>query len=295
MTTSSVQLDFACSRGRGVRPSVHLLLVCTLAGCGGERSLSQLEAALQSADPTEHRAALDELVRALGEQDRAHKATRILRRAGKSSIAALVAALDDRSLRTAATDALVWVGSDHPRDLARALEAASPTTRHRLGRVFGRIGVGAVETLIDLLKSDDCDVRAAAGEGFRLLGPTVMQRIEEKLRDESEEVVANAAIALQGLRPLIEGGIPNLVLALASPDRPTRNIASLYLGLTGKDAVPLLIKALDAKEIRVRAVRLLGVLGKNAADALPALQKLEDAEDAGLRRTVRWTLGRIRG
>jgi HEAT repeat protein len=113
--------------------------------------------------------------------------------------------------------------------------------------------------------------------------PSTDRILRALLKDEKAEVRAAAVDVLESVRS------KELVPALAAllDDQAIPKVPSEYkgedefrvaraLGNQGKDAVPLLKKALEHKVAlaRFQATRALGRIGKDAQDAVPALEKL---------------------
>lgn len=202
-------------------------------------------------------------------------ALRALRRLGASAIPELVRAVDgEPAIRNAALDALEFLGKDHLPAFAAEIRKASEAAKKRLARVLGRIGPSALPTMVALLKEDVASTRAAGARALQMLGPTMFDKIVEEVAPEDADTLARVAIAIRRLQIPTRGGTGELVLALKSENDRLRTTAFLMLALSGKEPVPLLIRALEANDYREQAIRLLGVLGTDAADARPALQAL---------------------
>jgi HEAT repeat protein len=112
---------------------------------------------------------------------------------------------------------------------------------------FGPAAKSALPVLIEAVKSDEPDVRQAAGQVLGSLG-------------------AGAGPA-----------VPALTAALADPDPTARKVIVSALGKVGppaKDAVPALVQLLGAdkdRDLRLRIVVTLGEIGKAAKGAVPQM------------------------
>jgi HEAT repeat protein len=235
------------------------------------------------------------LIAALRDESTRPEAERALVRAGTGVVDELVLALRDRELCYPVMDVLERIGRDAPGAIAAALPTAADSAKLHLGRVLGRIGEPAVDQLLALLRHPDEAVRAAGVRGVKLLSLAAAGRLAAGLRQETDDVIERAAIAMRGVRPQLGAAVHDLILALGSADEHVSRAAYAMLAFSGAEAVEQLVAALQQEALRVRVVGVLGMMGSDAKAALPALQALADASDPALRAKVEWAVARIGG
>jgi len=216
----------------------------------------------------------------------------------------LVRALMDESVRVreAAANALVEIGLqavDAVPALIQAIrnEEEDSDLRQAASAALGAIGPEAVPALIQALADEDEHVRRAAASALRDIGPEAVDAVPaliQALQDEHEDVRQAAASALGKIGPQ---AVPALIGALGDGDANVRQGASLALGLIGpeaKEAVPLLIQALEGDEdwlVRSRAAYALGWIEPDASEAVPALVQALGDENEYVRSAVADALG----
>ncbi len=132
--------------------------------------------------------------------------------------------------------------------LVADLQGGDPEKVGRANLELIRIGEPAVPALIDMLRSGDPKLRAAA------------------------------ASTLWGMGAKGRAAAPFLAEALADPDPALRTAAAMALenmGPQAGEAIPALVKALSDKDNRVRqaSVKALGAIGPAATPAIPVLTR----------------------
>ena len=257
-------------------------------------------------------AAVPALVTALrdGEPEVRKEAAAALTRIGRETAAALpvLLAMDPDDWK--ATEALGRVGAAAVPPLlerltaAQARRKASPTGEpaifdtddpdvldvihsvNALGRV-GPAALGALPALLDALADADCYIRRHAASAIGNLGPGAAAARPALLRAlgyEDERVRLLAAGALARLGPGAVAALPVLLEELqAEMDGDRRAEAATYLasvGPEGRDAVPLLTRALrdfDAR-VRVESAGALWNIARQASETVPVLAALLTGE-----------------
>lgn len=161
------------------------------------------------------------------------------------------------------------------------------TAARTLGK-FGKLAQSEFSRLSPLVADPSVEVRevVTAALGNLELGPEALRpHFSEALRDDKPEVRRAAIRAIQRLGP---GGalfVPDLILLATSKEGFKTVERSLRLyerdGPDGR-SIPELIKLLDHEqgEVRLLAIKFLGLAGSRASDAIPALDRLR--EDASL-------------
>jgi HEAT repeat protein len=114
-----------------------------------------------------------------------------------------------------------------------------------------------------------------------------------KYGDDNAKIAAMMALADLGSEA--KEAMPDLLMAIISPNEDFRLNGAIALGKIGKAAVPELAKLLDSKQedTRYYAIAALGWVGPDAKEIAPAVIKaLADPSD-GVRRKAAFALGRI--
>jgi HEAT repeat protein len=201
---------------------------------------------------------------------------------------------------------------DFTEKLAHALRDPSFMVRYQAAFALRKVGDTLVPEVGMLLRDGDERTRAAAAAVAGLFGEDARELaadLEEALADDSAAVRAQAAAALGNIGPQAASALPRLVdliqdptfdvqvesfravlaLGAAQPKKLLQALAQAneqgnwatpfvlaQFGPEGKDAVPHLIKAVQAKDptLRLGAVWALGNIGAPAYEAAPALTKL---------------------
>ena len=204
-------------------------------------------------------------------------------------------------------EVLAWL--DDRRQAGRAVSALVGALRDPDGEVRaaaawaldagGAEAAAAAPRLADALRDEEEAVRAAAARALGALGPGVRAKagpaLFDALDDDRAGVRHAAAQALARLE--LEGdAVPRLVGALGNADRYVRAFAAWSLGNLGeaaREAVPALVRALDADDTATAVSAALARIGPAAAEAVPALAADLGGPDAGRRWRAARTLGRI--
>ncbi len=218
------------------------------------------------------------------------------RSADRQVVAALGAALrdPDSRVRRAAADALGMIGEQAYRaipDLVAAYDDIDPGVVAAAARATGHMGrraSKAVAALTALLDNKDGRVRAAASESLGQLGARSKSSAADlgaALRDRDPAVRAAAAVALGQLGPKAKVSASDLVRALDDADDAVRDAASGALVSMGRQAVPVLVRALgNGDPIFLQAVvDTLGRIGPKAVGELT--DNLEDVAQADISRS----------
>jgi HEAT repeat protein len=151
----------------------------------------------------------------------------------------------------------------------------------------------AIESLRDLLKSPNGNVRRHAAQALVSLGGIVgAPALRQLLKDPSMDVRQGAAEALA--RVGSNEDVPALRTLLKDPDRNVRRAVAVVLGRVGsKDDAPALRALLDdpATDIRLVVVEALGRVGSK--DDVPTLRALLKDPAEGVRRNASGALVRL--
>ena len=190
-------------------------------------------------------------------------------------------------------------------DLCRALEAPDAEVRQAAcGMLLWSddlsVNTALIADLGRMIVSDPSrGVRATAS---RALGawagryPGVHDTLIRALRDESECVRAQAALAIADVPPRRQD-VDELAGLLAHPDPYVASFAAWRLGQLGRDAagaVPALTRALDRDDrTRLAVARALAQLGAVGREAVPALVGTLDSDDPKARLNAVRALGRV--
>lgn len=139
----------------------------------------------------------------------------------------------------------------------------------------GRAARPVVPTLIRLLKDRDPDIRAQSAGTLAAIGPDAKQALPTLLDNLLDDNVKVQMIAFQATVAVGQDDRRVLLDGLRSANAKGRWATPFVLGtgLSGKQAVPGLIKNLADKDVgtRVAAALALGRIGKDAEPAIPAL------------------------
>jgi len=189
--------------------------------------------------------------------------------------------------------------------LAAALKSDDADVRSMAARGLSQFGshpevVGPA--LLAALQDSDPGVVGHALDAIAALGPTILPKVIEALKDKARRPFAAALIYRMG--PQAAPTVPALIEALREPPadeddvlfRRQAQLALAAIGPEAKDAVGVLIESLasDDREVRGTACYALGKMGPAADAAVPALQqRLQDADDPA-RTAVIWALLKIR-
>ncbi|MCY3020099.1 MAG: HEAT repeat domain-containing protein, partial [Planctomycetota bacterium] len=218
--------------------------------------------------------------------------------AGETAIQALIRRLSDPDVEVRKTAArfVRQLSQAALREVIPALGRLAKDENRRLAaesvETLGKLGPDAVPALIEALKDQRPDVRAAAVSALRGAGPAAKDAVPlliAALNDANEKVRWDAVAALGTIGPAAEAALaPLSALLAAGPPKegadarqsvPFRALVAETLGLLGAKAVAPLTKTLEdpVPEMRAAAAAALAKLGPAAQEAVPALlQKLKD-------------------
>lgn len=255
--------------------------------------------------------AIPALISLLGDPDPNLRAAAVyaLGRAGQGSNAAANALLPllkdpDETLRLLAAEALGRVGSVAAGRLRNMLADQGFPERWLAALALGRMGAQARDAANELAKAvldDDQEVGSAAAAALGQLGPAaegIVPQLCDSLAKVTGETRLNVGWALWQINK--HPWAPQVAAqTLASPELHVRLGSALALGRLGpdaKDAVPLLIQAIEDKNEQVCAAAALALaqIGPDAGSAVDALRKSLSRVNGEARLNVGWALWRIR-
>lgn len=192
-----------------------------------------------------------------------------------------------------------WVGGEPFHDgrsaTAWGRDLASPDAPTRTEAAQKLTKPEAVPVLRGLLGSDRAEVRLAATDAARQLGPAARDlapQLVARLDDPDQLVRTTAARAVGELAPDVPGAVD--ALAAHVPDAEAIRALAKF-GPAAAPAVDPLLRHIDHADATVRwnVLRTLGDIGPAAAKAVPAaVGKLTDA-DPQVREHAAETLGQI--
>jgi HEAT repeat protein len=239
---------------------------------------------------------------------------------------------------TAAREALVKIGKKAVPALRQALDDKDSMTRVHAARALWALEGNADEVLPVLLavwRGDEesgqaMDVRVEAGHALAQIGPkkkdAILPVLSDALVGKDDSLAWAAAYVLFEMAPEVPEALPPLLAAIKGPRGRLIKRCSSHLTNMPAKAVPVLARALDDEDARVRAwaaaalgethqaeavtwlatataddepsVRQAAVYGLyelygDAAPAAPARRKLLDDPDAAVRHMAKETLGRL--
>ncbi len=186
-----------------------------------------------------------------------------------------------------------------------------PETGNRVSLAFARIGQPSVEPLVELMESEDEELRLrviGAIDGLARNGAAAVGELADALNDESPQIRRAAAAALgsvgrryhPAVTPPAEA-VTALIPSLHDEDPDVRNQAVTSLGLIGSDAgeatVPLSqLLADEGYQLRLAIIDTLTNIGPAAKDAIETLADvlLDNETDAFERLQAAGALGSIR-
>ena len=219
-----------------------------------------------------------------------------LRNDVKTVIPALINAFQDenKEVRDSALEAAVVLGPAAAPDLVAALKNPHERIRRKATDALQQFGAEAKEVvpaLVELLKAENTEIREAAIDVIQEIGPDASAAVPALRLVLSENSPRNlklgAAYALGKIGPAAKDAVPELVKALEAKDEVNdflRSNAADALGGIGpeaKAAVPALIATLENDDVRspTCAAFALGSIGADAKAAIPALiQAMKQAE-----------------
>jgi len=152
------------------------------------------------------------------------------------------------------------------------------------GLVLAAAGVAnaaEVDDLVDQLKSEQAEQRAAAADALGKMGtkdPKAVKALAQAVTDESAEVQRAAIRALRKIEADPKVVMPLVADALGSADPAVAISAVDILAEAGKRVVPNAVKALKNEKARYWAILVLQQVGADAAEAVPALVDVAKTE-----------------
>jgi len=202
-----------------------------------------------------------------------------------------------------------WLKEYHPRILVENRDEVDDAIRH--------IGTNAIPTLLNMLRSEDNAVKAAAlkladrsgmawvtladerhieaARGFSALGagakdavPALIGIYDQRISLDSQSAVV---FALGCIGPSARKAIPLLLEAATNANKDLSQCAIRSLGQIHSEpeaSVPALIRALSETDQQTRheAANALGAFGTNATAAIPALVRAFKSQDKHIYRTA---------
>jgi HEAT repeat protein len=208
----------------------------------------------------------------------------------------------DPEVNKAVTDALVKIGSGAVEALVDALKSPHEGERRGAATALGQLGQSAVLGLIPALKDPDPGCRRAAAAILQGMGPKARDRaalagLAERLKDVEAPVRLQALQAIDAIDP---ASLPTLqagLNALKDGDKEVSRFAwqALLEKKPARDAVPILADALKDPEAGVRGVAgaLLQKVGPDAREAVPALLGVLKDTDRDTRLHAAAALGEV--
>ena len=155
--------------------------------------------------------------------------------------------------------------------------------------------------LVAALRDSDQRVIEHALDAMAALGPKILPKVTEALRDRERRSFAAALIYRLGAQAA--DAVPVLVELLREPPadendllfRRRAQLALAAIGPAAASAVPVLIESLasEDEQVRVSACYALGKIGADAAAAIPALEKQLESADLASCTGVAWALLQI--
>jgi HEAT repeat protein len=187
-----------------------------------------------------------------------------------------------------------------PEAVASLLEDPEETVRQLAVVLLGRIGPPAVPALTRALgEKQPVVVRAFAASGLAQAGPAAAPAAEalgKCLESSEEKLKITAGLALSRIGA---AALPVLRRALSAREAATAALAARALGWMGKVAAPAAedlkrLSAAAAPEPRVAALAALVAVTGDAARGLPPLTAIVQGSDRALRREAIERIGELR-
>lgn len=221
----------------------------------------------------------------------------------KKVIHALVGAMreDDNNKRPNAGTILVKMGAEAVPSLIDALNSTDVRSRACWALTeLGDAAKPAVPVLVTMLQSSDANTANDAAVALGVMGTglsEVLPALIETLKHENQEVRAAAATAIKQIGPKSEH-IALLLPALKDPYMKVRSTVVLtfgYMGDAGKPAIPNMIGMLKDENawVRFHSAAALGRFGAAAKDAVPGLRAALADETGVVRGVAATSLARI--
>ena len=159
--------------------------------------------------------------------------------------------------------------------------------------------------LVETLQGENRNVRSAAKNGMRHIGPKAKAALTEVLTNPDREIRCQAVVSLSRVAPSLMGfevklALPALIEALQGENRNVRSAAVQLLGSMEVDFSTLIPAVTDVlkhedSDVRLVAVRLLESRGMEAGDAVPDLKVALADENMEVRVASIRALSRIMG
>lgn len=176
-----------------------------------------------------------------------------------------------------------------------AVEAAA--LRQRWGAVYalsliGPVPHAALPTLLELLGSDDGDLRWAAADLLKRLAEGHREAVVERLLSAAHEPGAQRKMALYCLRDLAVGAAFDAALAALADAEIESRLAALAVIAQVHPSAPAaaqhIVALLDDADPRMQraAAGTLGSVGVSTEDVIDALRRAESRPDPSLRRAA---------
>ena len=254
---------------------VRLFAVDALGIAGGNASahLELLASILSAEDPELRKAAMRSIAQ-IG---------------GSAAPMKLAPALADGENRNAAISAFAKLGSASVPVLREGvLDRETRRTSLLSLQALGPAAAGAVEDLIDVLRTQPGQLRTIAADALAAVGePAITPLLDRMIAGSSDGEEAQRALAKIG-----SPAVPALVACFGKDDPLIELQARAVLEDMGRRAVPALLEALADPDTRQPVVKTLGMIGREAKPAIESLRALAD-QDASLRPDVVAALRRI--
>jgi HEAT repeat protein len=295
-------------RARESVPAVRALLQDSSADVRGKA----IEILAQSA-PRDDRLASDLIARVndadRGVQRRAIDALRSLGPLGNRALPDVIAKLDSKQLEVRLAAALM-IGSHGQAAaaavpaLAALLDDPSPELRMIVAQTLGQMGKAAQPAfakLSALINAEQLEVREAAAltlGSLDLDAEKVRPALAIALRDGKTEVRRAAMKSIQRFGPQGAIFVPDIIM-LAEKKENLRSVERMLRRFerAGPDvrSLPELVKQLDHNQdnVRLLAIKFLGLAGPNAKDAIPALERMREDPSAEVRKQAQAASERI--
>jgi HEAT repeat protein len=193
----------------------------------------------------------------------------------------------DEAVRDAARRTLGRLSSDVPPEWTSALKDKNPRGWEEVRKLLIEPYSPSkkFETLLCLLKDKDAHVRLEALVNLRSANPFTEKVVSADiaaLRDDDAHIRHQAALFLGVRGRPASSAIPALLTGLKDSNARVRGRCAWSLGFidpADKRVVPALIEAVQAKEMNWHALEALGYCGSHAKEAVPMLLKMLKAKD----------------
>jgi HEAT repeat protein len=196
-------------------------------------------------------------------------------------------------------DALGKIGKTSIPALLAAVDSGKQPIVNASIQALGHIGAEAAPNLVDLMGHKSAEVRRLATQTLvplRISDKMVVLAFAYALKDSDTQVRHLSIQGLQMLGPLGKLAAPKAEELLTDPDPSIRQQAFYLLQQMGVDARPGLKKALEGKDdrIRVSVASLMLTTGIDRNDSIPVLREYLKSTDPELRIQAATTLAQMR-